>query len=64
MSGIALGLELLQVAERLAGAYSQMRALAKQHGVTDAQLAEADARFARRVADPLAPPPLPSPPNR
>jgi hypothetical protein len=57
MSGIALGLELLQVAERLASAYSQMRVLAKQNGVTDAQLAEADARFTRRVADPLAPAP-------
>lgn len=61
MSGIALGLELLQVAEQLAGAYSRMRALAAQNGVTDAQLSEADARFARRVADPLAsqPPHLP-----
>lgn len=54
MSGIALGLELLQVAEQLAQSYAKIRALAAQNGVTDEQLAEADARFARRVTDPLA----------
>lgn len=65
MSGVAVGLEILQIAEQLAASYAKMRALAAQQGVTDDQLAEADARFQRRVSpaepyvDPLPPPPPP-----
>lgn len=60
--------ELIAATEQAATAYARIRALAVQVGATEEQLAQADARFAHRVADPLAgvspfPPPPPPPPD-